>query len=465
MSDLIKPVDPRPHLNLVFCGHVDAGKSTTCGKILVMSGLVDERTIEKFEREAKDKNRESWFLAYIMDTNEEERSKGITVEVGRAQFETQNRRYTILDAPGHKSFVPNMISGASQADVACLLVSARKGEFEAGFEKGGQTREHALLAKTLGVNKIIVAINKMDDHTVNWSKERFTEIQSKVGLFLKRSCFRKEDTIFIPMSGLKGDNMRDLPTAPEAAWVQTDNIEGGGRYPTLFEVLDSITPPDRNPELSLRMPVVDGFKDMGIMVVGKIEQGRAQAGMQCVLMPGKTVCEIQNVYIDEDEILQGLPGENVRLKLKGIEEDQIHKGSVLGPVGDPCPAVAGFVAEMQVVDLLDQRPIMSAGYTCVFHAHSATEECQIVKLLEVTLKVDGVKKRQKHPRFVKTEQLVQCVIQLANYTCIDEFKKIPQLGRFTLRDEGKTIAVGKVVKVIPEAKPLKSGDGGDAHTK
>lgn len=162
----LKDPDPRPHSNIVFIGHVDAGKSTTCGNILYLTGYVDDRMIEKYQREAKEKNRDSWFLAYIMDTSEEEKAKGKTVEVGRAQFTTENKRFTILDAPGHKSYVPNMISGASQADIGVLIISARKGEFETGFEKGGQTSEHAILAKTLGVDKLIIAVNKMDDPSV-----------------------------------------------------------------------------------------------------------------------------------------------------------------------------------------------------------------------------------------------------------------------------------------------------------
>uniref|UniRef100_A0A453AI99 Tr-type G domain-containing protein n=2 Tax=Aegilops tauschii subsp. strangulata TaxID=200361 RepID=A0A453AI99_AEGTS len=181
--------EAKRHINLVFIGHVDAGKSTAGGQILFLSGQVDDRTIQKYEKEAKDKSRESWYMAYIMDTNEEERLKGKTVEVGRAHFETENTRFTILDAPGHKSYVPNMISGASQADIGVLVISARKGEFETGYERGGQTREHVLLAKTLGVAKLVVVINKMDEPTVQWSKERYDEIEGKMIPFLRSSGY------------------------------------------------------------------------------------------------------------------------------------------------------------------------------------------------------------------------------------------------------------------------------------
>ncbi|PKI60007.1 hypothetical protein CRG98_019595, partial [Punica granatum] len=202
-------VDKKRHLNVVFIGHVDAGKSTTGGQILFLSGQVDDRTIQKYEKEAKDKSRESWYMAYIMDTNEEERAKGKTVEVGRAYFETESTRFTILDAPGHKSYVPNMIMGASQADIGVLVISARKGEFETGYEKGGQTREHVMLAKTLGVSKLLVVVNKMDDPTVNWSKERYDEIESKMIPFLRSSGYNvKKDVQFLPISGLFGSNMK-----------------------------------------------------------------------------------------------------------------------------------------------------------------------------------------------------------------------------------------------------------------
>jgi peptide chain release factor subunit 3 len=201
--------DIRENINLVFIGHVDAGKSTLSGNILYLTDNVDKRTIERYEREAKARSRESWFLAFIMDTSEEERAKGKTVEVGRAHFSTPAKRYTILDAPGHKNYVPNMIAGAAQADVGVLVISARRGEFETGFERGGQTREHALLAKTLGVKYLVVVVNKMDEPTVRWSQDRYDECCSKLKPFLKQCGYTiKKDVRFIPISGLNGANVK-----------------------------------------------------------------------------------------------------------------------------------------------------------------------------------------------------------------------------------------------------------------
>jgi peptide chain release factor subunit 3 len=236
--------DLRQHLNVVFIGHVDAGKSTIGGQILYLSGMVDERAIQKFEREAKEKNRDSWYMAYIMDTNEEERAKGKTVEVGRAKFETDKTRFTVLDAPGHKNYVPNMISGASQADVGVLVISARKGEFETGFERGGQTREHAQLAKTLGVSKLLVVVNKMDDPSVEWSKDRFDEIEKKIVPFLKSCGYNtKKDVQFLPISGLLGQNMKERMQKSMCPWWDG---------PCLFEALDAIELPFRDPNGAFR---------------------------------------------------------------------------------------------------------------------------------------------------------------------------------------------------------------------
>ena len=249
---LVQDMYGKEHVNVVFIGHVDAGKSTLGGNILFLTGMVDERTMEKYEREAKEAGRESWYLSWALDSTKEEREKGKTVEVGRARFETSKRRYTILDAPGHKSYVPNMISGAAQADVGVLVISARKGEYETGFDKGGQTREHAVLAKMQGINKLVIVINKMDDPTVQWSKDRYDECTKRLGTFLKGNGFNpKTDLFFIPISAYRGHNVKDRVDKKVCAWW-----EG----PSLLEYLDSMQSLERKVNAPLMMPIGGKFR-------------------------------------------------------------------------------------------------------------------------------------------------------------------------------------------------------------
>lgn len=434
------------HVNLVFIGHVDAGKSTTGGQILILSGQVDVRTIQKYEKEAKEKSRESWYMAYIMDTNEEERTKGITVEVGRAHFETENTRFTILDAPGHKNYVPNMISGASQADVGVLVISARKGEFETGYEKGGQTREHVQLAKTLGVSKLVVVVNKMDDPTVGWSKERYDEIESKMVPFLKTSGYNvKKDVQFLPISGLMGFNIKRRLDKKVCGWWSGS---------CLFEILDSIEIPLRDSKGPLRMPIIDKYKDMGTVAMGKIESGSIHEGDSLLVMPNNASVKVLGIQCDENRTTQAGSGENVRVKLSGIEEEVILAGFVLSSFANPISYVYEFNAQLQILELLD-NVIFTAGYKAVLHIHAIVEECEIVELIEeIDMKkkkeVDPKKKKpKKKPLFVKNNVVVVCRIRVNNLICIEKFSDFPQLGRFTLRTEGKTIAVGKVVALPP----------------
>ncbi|BBM96797.1 peptide chain release factor subunit 3 [Marchantia polymorpha subsp. ruderalis] len=431
-------LDPRPHMNVVFIGHVDAGKSTIGGQILYLSGMVDERTIQKYEREAKEKNRESWYMAYIMDTNEEERAKGKTVEVGRAHFETAKSRFTILDAPGHKNYVPNMITGASQADVGVLVISARKGEFETGFERGGQTREHAQLAKTLGVSKLLVAVNKMDDLSVEWAKERFDEIEKKMLPFLKACGYNaKKDVQFLPISGLLGVNMKERMGKTPCNWWDG---------PSLFEALDNVELPLRDPNGPFRMPLIDKFKDMGTVVMGKIESGSVRRGDSLIVMPNKAQVKVVTVYRDNDEVNYAKPGENLRIRLSGVEEEDISSGFVLSSLGKTIPVVLEFDAQLQILELLDHKAIFTAGYKAVLHIHSVVEECEIIELLQ---EIDPKTKKPKKKKvlFVKSGAVVVVRIQVNEPICVEKFEDFPQLGRFTLRDEGKTVAIGKVVKL------------------
>jgi len=431
--------DPRMHLNVVFIGHVDAGKSTTCGNILYLSNCVDERTIEKYQKEAKDKNRESWFLAYIMDTNEEEKAKGKTVEVGRAHFETEHRRFTILDAPGHKSYVPNMISGASQADIGVLIISARKGEFETGFERGGQTREHALLAKTLGVEKLMITVNKMDDQSVEWKQARYDEIVKKLAPFLKQSGFKDDQVVFLPISGLTGDNVNERKSTP--SWFTGT---------PLLETLDKLEMTRGNKDAAFRIPMLDGYRDMGAtMAIGKIEQGTVRPGQKAIVMPIGKKCTIVSVFINDVEMAYASVGENVTMKMAGIGDDDLTKGFVLCPLADPIRVVTKFKAQLQIIELPEERPVMTAGYRAVMHVHVANEECEILKLYESCSLADR-KKKEKNPRFVRENSVVTCSLSLARPTALDAFTGTQQLGRFTLRDEGRTIAIGKITELPKE---------------
>ncbi|CAN7063826.1 unnamed protein product, partial [Brassica oleracea var. botrytis] len=417
------------HLNVVFIGHVDAGKSTIGGQILFLSGQVDDRQIQKYEKEAKEKSRESWYMAYIMDTNEEERAKGKTVEVGRAHFETASTRFTILDAPGHKSYVPNMISGASQADIGVLVISARKGEFETGYERGGQTREHVQLAKTLGVSKLVVVVNKMDDPTVNWSKERYDEIEQKMVPFLKSSGYNtKKDVVFLPISGLMGFNMDKRMDPKVCPWFSG---------PSFFEVLNSIEVPPRDPNGPFRMPIIDKFKDMGTVVMGKVESGSIREGDSLVIMPNKEPVKVVAIYCDEDKVKRAGPGENLRVRITGIEDEDILSGFVLSSAVKPVPAVTEFVAQLQILELLDNA-IFTAGYKAILHIHAVVEECEIIELIS-QIDVKTRKPMKKKILFVKNGAAVICRIQVTNSICVEKFSDFPQLGRFTLRTEGKNI--------------------------
>ena len=438
------------HLNVIHIGHVDSGKSTLSGSILFHTGQIDARTIEKFEREAKQRGRESWWLAYILDTTEEERSKGITVEVGRATFSTPNKRFTILDAPGHKSFVANMIAGAAQADIGVLVISARKGEFETGFEKGGQTREHAMLAKTLGVRVLIVVVNKMDDNSVKWEQPRYDEIVSKLTPFLRQSGYNVAKHVhFIPIAAITGANVKERAGAT-CPWYTG---------PSLLELLDSISIGGRDPEAPLRVPLVDKYMDRGIIAMGKVEAGTVREGMEIVIMPQNTKARVEKVYIDDIEASFARPGENVKIKIKGCSEDDVLKGFVLCERVAPVLAVTQFECQIMVMEL-DHRALFTAGYSAVLHIHTAEEECTVVKLVAELDKKTGEPKPGPPPRYVKSGALCIAILKTARSICVEKFDVLQQMGRFTLRDEGRTLGIGKVLRLgVPRAAPTKGTSG------
>ncbi|KAF1729583.1 Eukaryotic peptide chain release factor GTP-binding subunit [Beauveria bassiana] len=439
-EETLKEIYGKEHVNVIFIGHVDAGKSTLGGSILYATGMVDERTMDKYKKEAKDLGRETWYLSWVMDLTKEERSKGKTVEVGRGFFETEKRRYSILDAPGHKTYVPNMIGGASQADVGILVISARKGEYETGFERGGQTREHAMLAKTQGVNKLIVVINKMDDPTVEWSHERYLECTTKLAQFLKGTGYNlKNDVFFMPVAAQTGQNIKDRLPKGKAPWYDG---------PSLLEYLDSMTALERKINAPFMMPVNAKYKDMGTMIDGKIEAGVIKKGMSLVMMPRKQNVELSALYGEQEEEVSVLQcGDQVRLRLKGIEEEDILPGFVLCSPKRLVHCVSEFEAQIRILDL---KSILTSGFNCVLHVHSAIEEVTFSALLHKLQKGTNRKSKLPPTHAKKGDSIIarMQVIGGAGAVCVERFEDYAQMGRFTLRDQGQTIAIGKITKLI-----------------
>ncbi|KAK0628893.1 P-loop containing nucleoside triphosphate hydrolase protein [Bombardia bombarda] len=439
-EETLKEVYGKEHVNIIFIGHVDAGKSTLGGSILYATGMVDQRTMDKYKKEAKDMGRETWYLSWALDLTTEERAKGKTVEVGRGFFETEKRRYSILDAPGHKTYVPNMIGGASQADVGILVISARKGEYETGFEKGGQTREHAMLAKTQGVNKLIVAINKMDDPTVNWSHERYLECTTKLSQFLKGTGYNlKTDVFFMPIAAQQTLGIKDRIPKGVCSWYDG---------PSLLEYLDSMQALERKINAPFMMAVAGKYRDMGTMIEGKIEAGVAKKGMSLTMMPNKQNVEVAAVYGEtEDEMTIAQCGDQIRMRLRGIEEEDIMPGFVLCSPKRLVHTVSQFEAQIRILDL---KSILTAGFNCVIHVHAAIEEVTFSALLHMIKK--GTNRRSKvAPTHAKKGDSIIARMEIiggAGAVCVERFEDYPQMGRFTLRDQGQTIAIGKITKLL-----------------
>ena len=426
-DDTLKEIYGKEHVNIIFIGHVDAGKSTLGGSILYATGMVDQRTLDKYKREAKDMGRETWYLSWALDLTSEERSKGKTVEVGRGYFETEKRRYSILDAPGHKTYVPSMIGGASQADVGILVISARKGEYETGFEKGGQTREHAMLAKTQGVNKLIVVINKMDDPTVEWSHERYKECTTKLQQFLKGTGYNmKTDVFFMPIAAQQTLNIKERIPKGVADWYDG---------PSLLEYLDDMKALERKLNAPFMMAVNAKYRDMGTMVEGKIEAGVLKKSMSLVMMPNKQSVDVTALYGEtEDEVPIAQCGDQVRLRLRGIEEEEVMPGFVLCSPKRLVHNVTTFEAQVRILEL---KSILTAGYNCVLHVHSAIEEVTFTALLHKLQKGTG-RKSKVPPSHARKGDSIIARLQVtggAGSVCVERFEDYPQMGRFTLRDQ------------------------------
>jgi peptide chain release factor subunit 3 len=321
------------------------------------------------------------------------------------------------------------------------VISARKGEFETGFDRGGQTREHAMLAKTLGIAKLVVLVNKMDEKTVEWSEARFNEIEGKLTPFLKKWGFKSSDIFYIPMSGWTGHNLGSAPVGPEiCSWY---------KGPAFLQLLDQMPPLERDSEGPARMPIIGRYKDMGVLCcIGKLEVGTFSVGQDLIMMPNNVQVQVTGIDVEEKSVDRVGPGENLVIKIKGIEEDDVHEGFVLCEKERPIMQTKDIECQVVVLPLLEHKPLLTAGYQCVLHAHALSVECSIEKLLSEMDKASG-KFGTKVPRFLRDGSVARVRITMDETVAVESFKDVPSMGRFTLRDEGKTIAVGKVIKCSP----------------
>ena len=432
-------------VSIVFVGHVDSGKSTISGSLLYNLGQIDERAIDKYKREAKVKNRESWFMAYIMDTYEEEREKGKTVDIGKASFTTPHRRFTLLDAPGHAGYIPNLLLGACQADFAGLVISAKKGEFESGFDKQGSTREHTLLLKALGVNHLIVMVNKMDEDSVKWSKERYDNIVKTLKPFIHSCGFDVEKNVkWIPISGLTGENLCIPLDKHKCDWYHG---------PDLIEIMDTIELPKREENGPVRVSILDRYKENQVYIMGKLESGTIKYGDTYTLMPSGAKITVDWLFNSEEKgVPYALPGENIRIRCKGIDsENEVSRGNILCSNDNLCLTFNVFEAEIQVLELPDNL-IIAEGFNCMLHYHTFIEECTITPKSEVNRKT----KAETKVKFVRSQARLKAFVKTKNILCGEKYETFNNLGRFSMRYEGSTIAIGKILKVKPYKKNIES---------
>ncbi len=425
----------KEHLNLVVIGHVDHGKSTMTGRLLYETGAVDERTFQQHKAEAEKLGRPSWAWAFALDRLKEERERGLTIDIAFFKFLTDKYYYTIIDAPGHKDFIKNMITGASQADVGLLVVSAKRGEFEAGVGPGGQTKEHAYLAMTLGVPSLIVCINKCDDDSVKYSEDRYKEVKEEVSGFLASIGYKKEDVPFIPTSALDAANLKE----------RTPNLTPWYDGPSLLEALDKVTLPPKPTDKPLRVPINDVYsiKGVGTVPVGRVETGVMKTGMKVTFMPPNKTGEVKSIEMHHEILTEAVPGDNIGFNVRGVERKDLGRGDVAGPTDNPPTVAADYTGQVMVI----QHPsAITVGYTPVIHTHTAQVACRFDEILQKLDQRSGQVIEEK-PDFVKKgESMIAKLVPLKPMV-IESYKEFPQLGRFAVRDMGMTVAVGIVQKV------------------
>jgi len=431
------------HINIVVIGHVDSGKSTTTGHLIYKCGGIDKRTIEKFEKEAAEMGKGSFKYAWVLDKLKAERERGITIDIALWKFETPKYYVTIIDAPGHRDFIKNMITGTSQADCAVLVVAAGQGEFEAGISKNGQTREHALLAFTLGVKQLIVAVNKMDDKSVKYGQARYDEIKKEVSQYIKKIGYNPDKVNFIPISGWNGDNM--LEKSPNLPWY---------KGPTLIEALDAITEPKRPTDKPLRIPLQDVYKigGIGTVPVGRVETGTLKPGQVVTFAPAALTTEVKSVEMHHVALQEAFPGDNVGFNVKGISVKEIRRGMVAGDSkNDPPIETADFTAQ---VIILNHPGSIHNGYSPVLDCHTAHISCRFAEILTKVDRRSG-QELEKAPKALKSGDAAMIRLEPTKAMCVETFANYPPLGRFAVRDMRQTVAVGVIKEVTKRAKDSK----------
>jgi elongation factor 1-alpha len=417
----------KPHLNLVFIGHVDHGKSTAVGRLLSDTGHIEPYLIEKYRKLAEEKGKATFEFAWVMDSLKEERERGVTIDVSHKRFNTDKYYFTIIDAPGHRDFVKNMITGTSQADAAVLVVSGIEGP-------QAQTKEHIFLARTLGVNQLIVAINKMDATKPAYDQKRYDEVKEEVTKLLKGVGYKVEKVQFVALSAYKGDNA--TKPSPNMPWY---------KGPTLLQALDQLEVPPQATNLPLRLPIQDVYTITGIgtVPVGRVECGILKPDMKVIFMPSNKVGEVKSIEMHHEAMPQAVPGDNVGFNVRGIAKNDIKRGDVAGPVDNPPMVAKTFVAQIMV---LNHPSVITVGYTPVFHCHTAQVACTFLELQKKLDPKTGAVK-EENPQFLKAGDAAIVKIQPSKPMVIEKAKDFPQLGRFAIRDMGSTVAAGMCIEV------------------
>jgi len=418
----------KEHLNLVFIGHVDSGKSTTVGRILYETGAISEQALNKLKDEAAKVGKATFEFAFVMDELKEERERGVTIDISHREFETAKFYCTIIDAPGHRDFVKNMITGASQADAAVLMISVKDGIQP-------QTKEHAFLAKVLGITQIAVNMNKMD--AVNYDQAEFDKVKADAEKLLKGIGYKTEAIKFIPCSSYNGDNLKKK--SDKMPWYNG---------PTLLEVVDTFVIPAKPKDKPLRLPIQDVFTitGHGTVPVGRVETGIMKQGMAVVVMPSGVKGEVKKIEMHHQELTEAVTGDNVGFNIKGVEKKDLKRGDVVGPTTSPPTVAADFTAQIVV---LNHPTAIAVGYTPVFHVHTVQFAGRVVEILEKKDPKTGQAVPGK-PDFIKTGDVALVKIQPLKPICIEKFSEFPPLGRFAIRDMGQTVAAGVVLNVTPK---------------